>query len=149
MLRQVSVWRGKDGGKGVPAKTNPYRNWIARTMNGVKNANRKFHSQFDAVDIAPCLARVRMGKVSPMMIQTPGAQVVAYPRMNMQAEMIITMTDVSSVWHNDEGNALTLSDTLVFRRVFCSASSAEHEEPETTPYTTDDEWPASSKLLTE
>lgn len=59
------------------AKTNPYRNLIALTMNGVKNARRKFHSQLLAVEIAACFARVRVGNVSPTRIQIPGAQVDA------------------------------------------------------------------------
>lgn len=46
--------------------------------------------QLLAVASAPCFARVLVGNVSPIRIQTPGAQVVAYPRMNMQAETIIT-----------------------------------------------------------
>ena len=69
---------------------NPYRNWMSPTMKGVKKASKKFQSQFDAVASAPCLARVRVGKVSPMRIQIPGAQVDAYPRMNKHAETIIT-----------------------------------------------------------
>ena len=88
------------------AKTNPYLNWIAETMKGVKNAIKKFHSLQDvnkqskqlilrtyqllAVDNAPCFARVFVGKVSPMRIQTPGAHVVAYPKINMQALTIMT-----------------------------------------------------------
>ena len=74
----------------IQAKTKPYRNSIALTMKGVKKAKRKFMSQFDAVASAPCFARVRVGNVSPIRIHTPGAQVMAYPKINMQAETIIS-----------------------------------------------------------
>lgn len=40
-------------------------------MKGVKKARRKFQSQLPAVEMAPCLARVRVGNVSPMRIQIP------------------------------------------------------------------------------
>lgn len=53
------------------AKTNPYRKAIGLTMKGVKNARRKFQSQLLAVESAACRARVRVGNVSPMRIQTP------------------------------------------------------------------------------
>ena len=83
-------------------------------MKGVKKARRKFQSQLEAVASAPCLARVRVGKVSPIRIQMPlrtnigqvsstirkethGAQVVAKPQMNMQAETIITVCIVQRV----------------------------------------------------
>ena len=59
------------------AKTKPYLYLMALTMKGVKKAMRKFQSQLDAVASAACFARVRVGKVSPMMIQMPGAQVIA------------------------------------------------------------------------
>lgn len=52
------------------------------------NDNKKgtyFQSQLEAVASAACLARVRRGNVSPVKIQIPGAQVLAYPRMNKQA----------------------------------------------------------------
>jgi hypothetical protein len=39
----------------------------------------------DHLSHAPCFALVRVGKISPMRIHTPGAQVIAYPIMNMQA----------------------------------------------------------------
>lgn len=50
---------------------NPYENPIADTINGVKKARRKFQSQLLAVASAPCFARVRVGNVSPTMIQMP------------------------------------------------------------------------------
>lgn len=42
-------------------------------MKGVKKANKKFQSQFEAVANAPCLARVLVGNVSPIRIHMPGA----------------------------------------------------------------------------
>src|SRR6201986_752605 len=63
---------------------------MALMMNGVKNASRKFHTQLLAVASAPCFARVRVGNVSPLRIQMPGAQVLAKPRMNMHAAPIIS-----------------------------------------------------------
>jgi hypothetical protein len=54
------------------------------------HARRKFQSQLDAVASADCFARVRSGKDSPMMIQTPGAHVVAKPTMNRHAAATIT-----------------------------------------------------------
>jgi hypothetical protein len=44
---------------------------MSLVMKGVKNASRKFQSQLEAVASAPCLARVRVGKVSPIRIQIP------------------------------------------------------------------------------
>src|SRR6266404_1673183 len=44
---------------------------MSPTMKGVKNARRKFQSQLEAVASAPCLARVRVGNVSPIRIQMP------------------------------------------------------------------------------
>lgn len=66
------------GYKYSPAKINPYLKWIAPTMKGVKKASKKFQSQLAVVANAPCLARVLVGKVSPIRIQIPGAQVDAY-----------------------------------------------------------------------
>jgi hypothetical protein len=44
---------------------------MALLMKGVKNASRKFQTQLEAVDKLPCFARVRVGNVSPIKIQTP------------------------------------------------------------------------------
>src|SRR6266404_613618 len=44
---------------------------MSPVMKGVKNASRKFQSQLEAVASAPCLARVRVGKDSPIRIQMP------------------------------------------------------------------------------
>lgn len=74
----------------APANTNPYRYWIAFVMKGVKNARRKFHIQFEPAASEAWYDRVRVGNVSPVRIHTPGAHVVAYPRMNKHAETIIT-----------------------------------------------------------
>ena len=48
--------------------------------------------QLALVANVPCFALVRVGKVSPMRIHTPGAQVMAYPKMHIQALTIITTT---------------------------------------------------------
>lgn len=57
---------------------------MALLMKGVKNANRKFQIQFAAVDRLPCLARVRVGNVSPMRIQTPLPNVSRSQNHSMQ-----------------------------------------------------------------
>jgi len=51
--------------------------------------------QLALVANAPCFALVRVGKISPMRIHTPGAQVIAYPIMNIQALKIITTKKIS------------------------------------------------------
>ena len=61
----------------VQAKTKPYLYWIALVMKGVKNAKRKFQSQLDPAAREAWYDRVRVGKVSPVRIQIPGAHVVA------------------------------------------------------------------------
>ena len=63
---------------------------MACVMNGVKKASKKFHNQLDMVATAAWAERVRVGKLSPVRIQAPGAQVDAKPRMKRQADTIIT-----------------------------------------------------------
>lgn len=46
--------------------------------------------QLALVAKAPCLALERVGKVSPMIIHTPGDQDTENPRINMQALTVIT-----------------------------------------------------------
>jgi len=81
-------------------------------MKGVKKAIKKFYGdlrviqhknfrentksqytqpQLHDVANAPCFALDLVGNVSPMIIQIPGAQVLAYPRMKRHVEMIITI----------------------------------------------------------
>ena len=87
---------------------------MALLMEGVKNANRKFQAQFAAVDKLPCFARVRVSNISPTKIHAPlqhsvsqakshrtfvnshGAQVIANPQINIQADMIITKSEKES-----------------------------------------------------
>lgn len=67
-------------------------------MKGVKNASRKFQSQFDAVDKAMPLARYRDGYSSPQMVQTMGPQVVAKPKMKNEAMTIMAVPEDSVAW---------------------------------------------------
>lgn len=59
-------------------------------MGGEKKANKKLKVQFMRVARAACLALVFEEKDSPTKIQIPGAQVEAYPKMNMQPLMMRT-----------------------------------------------------------
>lgn len=65
------------------------------------NTGRKlFHgvvspNQFPAVASDACLALVLRGKVSPMTTHAIGPHVMAKDAMNMQAETIITMPELS------------------------------------------------------
>lgn len=79
--------------KRQPAKTYPKRKSIAPTMKGVKKARRKFHSQFEAVDIAMALERYRDGYSSAQIVQTMGPQVEANPRINRQAKTIMAVPE--------------------------------------------------------
>jgi hypothetical protein len=43
----IRVLRTEDLAKTSPAKTNPYLKSMAETMNGVRNASKKFHNLYE------------------------------------------------------------------------------------------------------
>ena len=59
----------------------------------MKNASKKFHNQFEAVESAIALARYRDGYSSPQIVQIIGPHVVAKPKMKKHAKQIIAMED--------------------------------------------------------
>lgn len=61
---------------------------MLEVINGVKNVSKKFQIQFPAVAKEAEWERTLIGKISPIATQTPGPQVDAKPKMNMQAEKI-------------------------------------------------------------
>lgn len=62
-------------------------------MKGVKKPRRKFHSQFEAVDIAMALERYRDGYNSAQIVQMIGPQVDAKPKINKHAKTIIAVPE--------------------------------------------------------
>jgi hypothetical protein len=134
-------------GDAQPAKTKPYEYWIEPVMNGVKKEIRKFQSQLDAVASDDCFARVRGANDSPMMIHTPGAHVVAKPKMNRHADA--TMTAASGGQRAFKGGrlALTRAGGLVVRDVPSDAYACEDKEPEGHPEPAEDERPTPTELL--
>ena len=74
---------------------------MALTMNGVKNAMRKFQIQFDAEEIPIAAARYRVGNISPTTAQT----ITSWTRyLAAPLDLRLTMT-ADHDWLDDQAGA--------------------------------------------
>ena len=107
---------------------------------------KRTQSQFDAVESAPCFARERVGKVSPIRIQIPAANQISSAQE--KGSMKKSLTGPSTRISKDEQarrNNHERPDSLMILRMLRGPGSSKHKQPHALPYTADDERQTTTK----